>query len=155
MKALVFSDLHGATTNMIDMLEKEDDCPIVIFLGDGAFDVIKYSESFPDKSFITVKGNNDLHVSAHTEWYKHINGVTIMMCHGHLFDVRFSLRNLLYKAHSVRANVVLYGHTHKENMYNDPLTGVCAINPGALCEGKYCVMTFDNGQFDVEFKSII
>lgn len=155
MKVLVFSDLHGATNAMTDMLEKESDCPLVVFLGDGASDVKYIEDKYPGRKFIIVKGNNDLHVSAHTEAYKYINGVTIMMCHGHLHDVRFSLRNLLIKAHSVRANVALYGHTHRQNMYNDPLTGVCAINPGALCENRYCVMTFENGQFDVEFKALI
>lgn len=155
MKVLVFSDLHGATNAMISMLEKENDCPLVIFLGDGLSDVKYLKESYPDRQFILVKGNNDFHSNASTEAYKYIDGVTLMMCHGHTFDVRFSLRSLLIKANSVRANVALYGHTHKQNMYNDPITGICAINPGALCENKYCVMTFSKGQFDVEFKSLM
>lgn len=155
MKALVFSDLHGMTTAMITMLEKENDCPLVIFLGDGSDDVEKIQKNYSQKKFIMVKGNNDFHSSLENEAYKYISGVTVMMCHGHVFDVRFSLRTLLSKAQSVMANVVLYGHTHKQNMYNDPITGICAINPGALCENKYCVMTFENGQFDVEFKSLI
>lgn len=154
MKALVFSDMHGMTTFAADMLEKEKDCSLVFFLGDGVRDTERLREKYPDKKFIIVKGNNDFSCSAETEAYKHIDGVTIMACHGHLFDVRYTLTSLLNKAHSVRAHVALYGHTHKANMYNDPVTGLCAINPGALCEKKYAVLTIEKGQFDIEFKSI-
>ncbi len=155
MKALVFSDLHGLRGFAVDMLEKEKDCDIVFFLGDGASQVEALSELYPAKKFVMVKGNNDFSCQLDTEAYKHIDGVTIMACHGHLFDVRYTLTSLLRKAQSVRANIALYGHTHKAAMYNDPATGICAINPGALCEYKYCVLTIEKGQFDVEFKSLI
>ncbi len=154
MKALVFSDSHGALNAAIEMLTIEKDCPVVFFLGDGARDMQRLTEMFPERKFIAVKGNNDFYSSFETEAYKHIDGVTIMACHGHIFDVRYTLTSLLKKAEGVRANIALYGHTHKANMYNDPVTGICAINPGALCERKYCVLTIEKGQFDIEFKSI-
>lgn len=154
MKALVFSDSHGALNAAIEMLTNEKDCPVVFFLGDGARDYQRLTELFLDRKFIAVKGNNDFHYSLETEAYKHIEGVTVMACHGHIFDVRYTLSALLRKAESVRAHIALYGHTHKAGMYNDPVTGVCAINPGALCEKKYCILTFEKGMFDVEFKSL-
>lgn len=155
MKALVFSDSHGAINAAIEMLTREKDCPIVFFLGDGAREFERLTEIFPDRKFIGVKGNNDFNYSLETEAYKHIDGVTIMACHGHIFDVRYTLTSLIKKAEGVRAHVALYGHTHRWDMYNDPVTGVCAINPGALCEKRYCVLTLGNGQFDVEFKSLL
>ena len=155
MKALVFSDSHGATNDAVEMLMREKDCPIVFFLGDGAREFEKLKELFPDRKFMGVKGNNDFHYSLETEAYKHIDGVTIMACHGHIFNVRYTLSTMLEKAQSVRAHIALYGHTHKANMYNDPVTGVCAINPGALCEKRYCVLTIEKGQFDIEFKSLL
>ena len=154
MKALVFSDSHGALNAAIEMVTREKDCLTVFFLGDGARDLQRLIELFPDRKFIAVKGNNDFHSSLETEASNHFEGVTIMSTHGHIFDVRYTLSSLLKKAQSVRAHVALYGHTHKADMYNDPVTGVCAINPGALCERKYCVLTFEKGQFDIEFKSI-
>lgn len=154
MKALVFSDSHGALNAAIEMVTREKDCLTVFFLGDGARDLQRLIELFPDRKFIAVKGNNDFHSSLETEAYNHFEGVTIMSTHGHIFDVRYTLSSLLKKAQSVRAHVALYGHTHKADMYNDPVTGVCAINPGALCERKYCILTFEKGQFDIEFKSI-
>ena len=154
MKVLVFSDSHGAVNYIDEMLFKENDCQTVFFLGDGMSEVTRIMARYPEKKFIVAKGNNDWHSDADTEAYKYIDGVTIMACHGHKFNVRFSLRELLTSATSVRANVALYGHTHKSAMYNDPVTGVCAINPGALCDGKYCVLTVENGSFDIDFKTL-
>ena len=153
MKVLVFSDSHGALNLAEEMLRREADCSIVFFLGDGMDEAEKLRDRHKDKKFILVKGNNDWYSQADTEAYKYIEGVTLMACHGHLCNVRFALRSLLNAAESVRANIALYGHTHKSGMYNDPVTGICAINPGALCEGKYCVLTIEKGSFDIEFKS--
>ena len=153
MKVLVFSDSHGALNLANEMLRKEKECSLVFFLGDGIEEAEKIKERYPDKKFMLVKGNNDMYSQVDTEAYKYVEGLTIMSCHGHKLDVRFSLRKLLDVAEAVRANIALYGHTHKSGMYNDPLTGICAINPGALCEGKYAVLTIEKGAFDIEFKS--
>ena len=154
MKVLVFSDSHGALNLANEMLRKEKECSLVFFLGDGIAEVEKMKERYPDKKFMLVRGNNDMYSQADTEAYKYIEGVTVMSCHGHKFNVRFSLRDLLSSAQSVRANLALYGHTHKSGMYNDPVTGIIAINPGALCDGKYAVLTIAKGSFDVEFKTL-
>ena len=154
MKVLVFSDSHGASNLAEEMLSKEKDCSLVFFLGDGIDEAEKMRDRYKDKKFILVKGNNDWYSHIDTEAYKYIEGLTIMSCHGHMFNVRFALRSLLNAAESVRANIALYGHTHKAAMYNDPVTGVCAINPGALCEGKSAVLTVEKGAFDIEFKSV-
>lgn len=154
MKVLVFSDSHGASALAAEMLRREADCKTVFFLGDGTNEAERLRDIHTDKKFILVKGNNDWYSQADTEAYKYIDGVTVMACHGHKFNVRFSLRELLMSAQSVRANIALYGHTHKSGMYNDPVTGICAINPGALCEGRYAVLTIEKGGFDVEFKVV-
>ena len=154
MKVLVFSDSHGASGLIEEMLFRENDCQTVFFLGDGMSETERIMARYPDRKFIVAKGNNDWNSQADTEAYKYIDGVTVMACHGHKFNVRFSFRDMLSFAQGVRANVVLYGHTHKSAVYNDPVTGICAINPGALCDGKYCVMTIEKGSFDMEFKTI-
>ena len=154
MKVLVFSDSHGAAESVREMLRREEDCSVVFFLGDGIDEAERLRDTYKDKKIILVRGNNDWYSQVDTEAYKYIEGVTLMACHGHKFNVRFSLRELLSSAQSVRANVALYGHTHKSGLYNDPVTGICAVNPGALCEGKYAVLTIERGGFDVDFKAI-
>ncbi len=154
MKLLVFSDSHGRADFLERMLKKEPMCETVFFLGDGLSEVEKYEPFYPERKFIKVKGNNDFYNSCNTEAYKHIDGVTIMSCHGHLLGVRETLTPLFKKAEGVRAHLALYGHTHIPNMNNSAAFGVCAVNPGALCEGKYCVIEIKNGSFDIEFKSV-
>lgn len=154
MKILVLSDSHGRKDLALQVLEKESDCPTVFFLGDGEREFVFLKQSFKDRSFICVRGNNDYASSFENVAYKHIDGVTFMACHGHSFDVRFSRRTLFYKASDVRAHIALYGHTHIPLTETDPLTCVCAINPGALCNGSYCIIEVNKGDFTVTHKHL-
>lgn len=148
MKVLVLSDSHGALHYLRRILSEERETEIVFFLGDGLDDIEKVKGDYPEKKFICVKGNNDFYHKEEKEAYKYIDGVTIMACHGDSYRVRSGLYDLIKKVDSVRGNLALYGHTHKSDLYNDAATGICAVNPGAVCEGKYCVLDIANGQFD-------
>lgn len=153
MKILVFSDSHGKKELVDLMLSQEPACREVIFLGDGAKD-IDWAESFhPEKHFTCVKGNNDWYSQLNTEAYKYFDGVTVFACHGDYFNVRTTLSSLCKKAFSVNASLALYGHTHVPKVTRDPLTEVTAVNPGALCNGKYCVIEIKKGSFTIEHKS--
>lgn len=153
MKVLVFSDSHGRRELVNRMLSKEDDCRQVIFLGDGMKDV-EWSEKFyPDRKFTCVKGNNDWSYNVSTEAFKCFDGVTLFACHGDLYSVRTTLSLICRKAKSVNASLALYGHTHVAKETVDAATGVTAVNPGALCDGKYCVIEFSRGSFTVTNKS--
>lgn len=135
------------------MLSKETDCNQVIFLGDGMKEVDWVRDFYPEKKFICVRGNNDWDFAVSGEAYKHFSGVTVFACHGDAYSVRTTLTPLFRKASSVLASLALYGHTHVRQMTKDELTGVTAVNPGALCDGKYCVIEFSDGKFTVENKS--
>lgn len=148
MKVLVLSDSHGAIHYLRRIMEKESDVELVFFLGDGLSDMEKIKAENPQKKFICVKGNNDRYYSEEREAYKYIDGVTVMACHGDAFGVRSTLQHLIRKTDSVRGNLALYGHTHVSNLYNDYVTGIIAVNPGAVCDGKYCVLEFKKGQFE-------
>lgn len=154
MNILVLSDSHGRRDFMMHVLEKEKYCDLVFFLGDGLTDAQKCAELYPEKKFMMVRGNNDLDRNVDTEAYKYVNGITIMACHGHIPNVRVTLTELFESAKSVRANLVLYGHTHIQDMYNSPAYNICAVNPGALCNGNYCVIKIENGQYDIKFKGV-
>lgn len=154
MKVLVLSDSHGALHFLRRILDTEKDAELVFFLGDGLSDIEKVKAEFPQKKFICVKGNNDFYYNEEKEAYKYIDGVTVMACHGDTYGVRVGLRELISKTASVRGNLALYGHTHKSDFYNDAATGICAVNPGAVCDGKYCVLDFFKGQFEYYPKNI-
>ena len=154
MEILVLSDSHGRADNACRVLEREKDCKTVFFLGDGEREALLLKEKYKDRSFICVRGNNDYASSFEDVAYKHIYGVTIMACHGHTYDVRFSRRTLFYRAADVRAHLALYGHTHVPLTEGDPLSGVCAVNPGALCNGNYCVISIEKGKYDIFHKTL-
>ena len=154
MNVLVLSDSHGNTLNFTRALEIEKECKLVFFLGDGINDLERVRPNFPDRTFIAVKGNNDFPCDLDEFAYKHIEGNTIIACHGHTVSVKRSLLPLLEKASSVRAGVALYGHTHRSDCFYDSYSGIYAINPGALCNGNYAVLTLEKGNFDVKFKNV-
>lgn len=153
-KILVFSDSHGRMEYVKRILDKENDCKTVFFLGDGMDEVENVIPLYADRKFIVVKGNCDFSCSAELYAYKHIEGVTFMACHGNALSVRYTLRELFNKAHDVRANVALYGHTHIRNTTFDSYSGVCAVNPGALCDGYYCVIEAENGNYEIFSKQV-
>lgn len=153
MKVLVFSDSHGRKELVDRMLSKEPDCKEVIFLGDGLSDVEWAKEFYPEKRFTVVKGNNDWSYNISTEAYRYFDGVTVFATHGDKIDVRTTLFYLYKKAASVNASLALYGHTHVAKSVTEATSGVTAVNPGALCDGKYCVIEFCRGSFEAEHKS--
>ena len=154
MKVLVLSDSHGAVHFLRRILDTETEAEIVFFLGDGLSDIEKVKPDYPKKKFICVKGNNDFYYQENKEAYKHIDGVTIMACHGDVFRVRSTLRELINKTASVRGNLALYGHTHQRNLYSDAATGIFAVNPGAVCDGRYCALDIAKGMFEYYPKDI-
>ncbi len=153
MKVLVFSDSHGRKELVDRMLSKEPDCKEIIFLGDGMKDVEWAMQFYPDLHFTKVKGNNDWSYNVSSEAYKYFDGVTVFACHGDSLDVRTTLFYLCKKASAVNAKLALYGHTHVAKTVTEGTSGVTAVNPGALCDGKYCVIEFNKGDFTVTNKS--
>lgn len=154
MKAVVISDSHGCSDNIYYVLSREKDISTVIFLGDGISDIEKAEEWFPEHRFICVKGNNDFYSSEDTVAYQHFEGTTVVMTHGHMYNVRYSNRDLISHAEGVMAQLVLYGHTHRADDTIDPLTGIRAVNPGALCDGRYAVIEFKRDRVDVTLTRI-
>ncbi len=153
MKVLVVSDSHGRRELLDRIISAEPDCMEIIFLGDGIRDIEIIREFYPDRKFTCVRGNNDRDYTVSSEAYKHFNGVTLVACHGDTYGVRSTLRSLFSKAASVKAELALYGHTHIAYETKDPLTGVVALNPGAVCDGRYCVIDFSGGKFTARSKS--
>ena len=152
MRVLVVSDSHGFAQRLLSVLEREADCKTVFFLGDGLSDLERVRNRFPDRKFTAVCGNNDWG-SAYTSYddfaYRYVEGHTIIATHGHRVSVRSTLTAYLAKAQGVRADIALYGHTHRQN--RETKQGVLFVNPGALCNGEYAVLELTKTQADVSF----
>jgi uncharacterized protein len=127
MKVLIMSDSHGLTTEIDEITNRHlDETKLVIHCGDSELSK-EHSEL---RLFKGVKGNCDLDSELPNELIEDLNGKTLYMTHGHLFNVKASLMNLKYRALEVNANIVCFGHSHIAGA--EMIDGILFINPGSV-----------------------
>lgn len=129
MKILVFSDSHGKPNKMVN--EISGSLPdMIIHLGDGGSDISKIENLFPHIPLHAVKGNCDLSSRLPERKQFFVNGVSILIMHGHRFGVKQGLHYLELEARGCQADIVMYGHTHipyRSEEYDKLLV----LNPGS------------------------
>ena len=132
MKILVLSDSHSAMSFMrlcVDAVKPDH----LIHLGDHYDDGEALAETYSHISMTQVPGNCDRYrcdPNLPEILIPRIGGINIYMTHGHRHKVKMFLDLLLRDAKASRADVVLYGHTHVANCYQDP-EGMWIMNPGS------------------------
>lgn len=125
---LVVSDTHGDCRRVVSYLEKNQ--PDHIFhLGDMVAD----ARALATKTTIPitfVKGNCDYYETAAEDLAVFTyQQKKIVLTHGHLFHVKRSLQNLVYKGLELEADAILFGHTHQRHLsYEGRLL---IMNPGS------------------------
>ena len=122
----VFSDLHGDSAREMEAAFETSD--YVVFLGDGLARIRGFEYEHPDK-FIFVRGNCDLWDNTPTQRILDLDGVRILLTHGHEQHVKTGVFWLLKIAKEENVNIVLYGHTHKAEI--EEINGVLFVNPGS------------------------
>ena len=134
MKALIFSDSHGISSYMKQVLRSSPDVEYVFFLGDGASDIEEVQKDFCDKIFYCVRGNNDWMCPYNDSHTIELCGKRIFLTHGHNSNVKSTDQNLYYKACADNIDIVLFGHTHTpyEKYYPNDKDGVYLFNPGSI-----------------------
>ena len=154
MEYLIFSDTHYATLGMRTVIERcRKSINGILFLGDNFEDAEIISERYPELEVYAVAGNCDVaarFLNTHQELMLDIDGVKVLMLHGHRHQVKYSLDVLEGYARAKGANVVLFGHTHVPcNIYRD---GIYMFNPGSTSqprggsEQSFGVLTVRDGQ---------
>jgi len=136
-RVIVVSDSHGDEYGLRMALEQAARCgkmDAAVFLGDGMQDFESVKPLLYDLGTVcyAVTGNNDWLSQEQQELLFTANGVRIFACHGHTRYVKYTLDRLWYAAREREAQVVLYGHTHREKIEQEH--GMYMINPGAVCE---------------------
>ncbi|MEE0835272.1 MAG: metallophosphoesterase [Clostridia bacterium] len=149
-KIIVFSDSHGSSALMLKTAELyRYSADYFIFLGDGLRDAEKIRD-LTDKPLITVSGNCDsffpsaLVQKAPPSCVLSLECVSLLVCHGHTFNVKYSLDALISAARERSADIALFGHTHlpyEEYIATDSGTEkpIWLFNPGSIAkprEGK-------------------
>ncbi len=148
MKIIVFSDSHGDIANMVEVIERE--CPDRVFhLGDYIRDAEELEWAYPELTVDKVPGNCDWHSHAPVEKKLTLEGVTMLLCHGHPYGVKSGYGAFAHAARQMGAKVALCGHTHEAH-YSKRM-GVDVCNPGSVGMGlspTYAILTLENGTAD-------
>lgn len=151
MKLLIFSDSHGDTFTMREALKRNRDADYAIHAGDGADDFMNLMREFPTITPVAVRGNcdiyaNDIPLSAKLT----VEGVNVMIAHGHKYGVKFSLLQLRAEAYKNDVGLFIFGHTHEKKEKYYPADGDRAMlylfNPGTARAGDFGLADIKNGQ---------
>ena len=148
MKICMLSDSHGRKKSVFTLLY-ESDYDYIFYLGDG----LKDMEDFDTKNVFKVCGNCDIFEVAPITQFVEIEGVKFLLTHGHEFKAKYSEYGLVKVAKERGANVVCFGHTHKQRY--DEVDGITLLNAGAFKNGEYAEIFVANGKIEkVDFKEI-
>lgn len=129
MKILIVSDTHRHDENLEIVLNKVSPIDLLIHLGDteGTEDYIEALSPCPVKM---VSGNNDFGSLLPKNLIIKIKNYTVLLTHGHLENVSYSLDNIIKKAKNSNIDIVMFGHTHRPLIAKKE--GVLLLNPGSL-----------------------
>lgn len=130
MRILVTSDTHGDSGSLRRAILAQPKADIVIHLGDGGDDVEKVRFSFPNKTFLQVRGNCDWGSAVPTAGEYTAQGKKIFYTHGHNYGVKSGDYTIISEARSRKADILLFGHTHQPR--EDYEDGLYIMNPGRL-----------------------
>ncbi len=148
MRILVFSDSHGYTDKMIDIIKSLNNVDMIIHLGDLVKDAKKLEDSFKHIQIEYVSGNNDWSAEAPKEKTIQIGNKKGFITHGNLYGVKTGYARIAYRSQELEVDFALFGHTHVpfESYYNNTLL----INPGSISlpapenTASYCLLEVSN-----------
>lgn len=133
MKLLVFSDSHG-DTRLMERAVREEKPHHILHLGDVVRDAVALAEAFPQVPLDYVPGNCDgVCDIAQAERLITLEGVRLLMMHGHTRGVKVGIGQAALRAREVEAQVLLFGHTHQPLC--DRAGDLWLLNPGSIHQG--------------------
>ena len=155
MKIVVFSDSHGNSAGMAQVLRLEQP-DRVIHLGDCVRDIQEVERQFPSLTIHYVRGNCDCGAPAPDVMEPILEDKRVFMTHGHLYHVKSSYDGAIWAAREKGAHLLLFGHTHQALAERMP-DGLWVMNPGS-CRGwgpaTYGVIAVERGQIFCTINSI-
>ncbi len=148
MKVVIISDTHGHARNLKAVIDRVWPVDALIHCGDveGEEDYIEQLAGCP---LYVVAGNNDYFSGLARELEFVLGGKKIFLCHGHSYGVSMGMERIREEGQSRRADIVMYGHTHRP--YLEVGKGITVLNPGSLAyprqfprDPSYMVMEIDS-----------
>ena len=131
MNIFVVSDTHGRIDRAVELYRRVPagiSFDLLIHCGDHYRDAVQLSRELSLET-VAVRGNCD---GCFTREYKIVSAPSakILVTHGHMEDVKFSLMQLIYLAREQECGFVCFGHTHIP--VNDEANGIHLLNPGSI-----------------------
>ncbi|MEY8402437.1 YfcE family phosphodiesterase [Oscillospiraceae bacterium 44-34] len=144
MNILVFSDSHRSLSGMYTAIDRHQPHQ-VIHLGDLMDDAEEVAQHYPKLPFCLVPGNCDGWGTA-TPVKKQItlSGKSILLSHGHRWGVKSGYDAAISDARAVRADILLFGHTHVP-LCRQLEDGLWMMNPGPA-QSSYGLIEIVNGR---------
>lgn len=154
MKAIIFSDSHSSIHNMQIALNKfYEQIDVIIHLGDYVDDAEEISRQFPDCRLFNVSGNCDYNAMLPSTLVVSINGINVLLSHGHHYNVKSGINNIYYTALEQNARLCLFGHTHQ--IFCEKTDEMLILNPGSISKPRnalYPSFVIVNIGEDLEYK---
>lgn len=132
MRILVISDTHGKTDRVFDVYKKlaaEAPIDMLVHCGDYYADAREIQARL-GVPMVAVKGNCDGCFDFEAYSILETECGDILVAHGHMEDVGFSMQKLYYKALEQGCVGAFFGHTHRSVFVETG--GVYLLNPGSL-----------------------
>ena len=118
MRVLIVSDTHGSHRNLDAVLERVGKIDALIHMGD-VENGEHYIEAVADCETYMVAGNNDFFSFLPKEREFRLKKYNIFITHGHNYYVSMGTARLKEEARLRKADIVMYGHTHKPDLEFD------------------------------------
>ncbi len=133
MKILVISDSHNVILNsQIEDIKREGPFDLLIHCGDKYNDAEKFAEKLNIGKVLNVPGNCDYNyniIGTKSNVLQKIEKKNFLITHGHTHNVKKDLNRLKDYAKKNKADIVVYGHTHKAQ--NEIIDNILYFNPGS------------------------
>ena len=130
MRILVVSDTHGNEDNLRKVLKKEAPFDCVIHLGDSGC-TEEYFWSLVQCPVHMVAGNCDYFTQLPRVKVVELDGLRILITHGHYHYVNVRVDDLAADARRNNCSVAMFGHTHRPYL-DEKSPDLTVLNPGSL-----------------------
>ncbi len=125
---------------------------LVLYLGDGIFDMYRIQADFPGIQAAGVRGNCDAGSNEPETRSLTLEGLKIFMTHGHIYGVKTGYGKAIEAAREASADILLFGHTHRPVYEMNGLMHI--MNPGSVFDGCYGSLELNQGGVFCRLKSL-
>ncbi|MCH5165486.1 MAG: YfcE family phosphodiesterase [Clostridiales bacterium] len=143
-RLIVLSDVHYDIDRVRSIMPIINSSDYLVFCGDGLNGLLSIRGEITVPT-VCVRGNNDWNTVVDDVATFTVGDTRALVTHGHRQDVRRGISGLIELATLNNCKLVFFGHTHSP--YDAVNNGIHIINPGAVCNGTYALVTGDGQTF--------